>query len=382
MVPLPFQLQVGTIVIIFAGFYGIQHHRLSDGRNIVRVEIKQVVFRIRISCPCGFNKDAAGRQIRVLRDRIGSFDQGPLALRHCGGSRHINSCPVSVLDTDVKAFAVRAFGIFHHSGNFDYLSRLDFSGEILFGAGRGSGSVCNLDRHGSAGFILCHRGDGAGILVGPVLRAVLKAAVENQIIGIYILLSDNGNIIQVEIHQVIFRILVSCPGCFYEYEDSGKIRILRNRIIGLNRVPLAFFNIHIPHRGIGAGVIICPILHGNIKLSGVGTCGIFHLGADMKLLSRLHFSRQILHGAGRRICFVIYQEAALSGRLILRGHFHGSRSVKRPHFPAVRTALKAAVDDQLGCLPCFRSVSYCILSRKSRCIRCPGSRRFCIFFII
>ena len=134
--------------------------------------------------------------------------------------------------------------------------------------------------------------------MSPVLRAVLKAAVYNQLIRIDILLSDNRNIIQVEIHEIIFRILICCPGCFYKYENSGKIRILRNRIIGLNRIPLVFFNIHIPYCGICAGEIICPVLHGHIKFSGVGTCRILHLRADVKLLSRLHFSGQILHRAG------------------------------------------------------------------------------------
>ena len=296
MIPLPLQLQIGAVIVIFSLLNCFRISKFLQG-NIICIEVKQIILLVRICRPCCFNKDSAGRHICIIRNCIFTFYSCPFAFFSGCRCSYFNTCPVPVLDTDIKCLIVRTFIILHFCRYLYNLSLCNLSGNILHRSGSSSSSVRYLCCHVSAGMFFRHCSDCSGLLSCPVFSSVLEITVDNEFVRINIVLGKNRHIIQIEVHEIIFRILLSCPGRLYKYKHSGKICILRNCIIGFNRIPLAFFYIHIPYRRICAREIICPVLHRNVKFSDVRTCSVFYLCTDVKFLSRLYFSGQILHGA-------------------------------------------------------------------------------------
>ena len=372
MIPLPLQLQIGAVIVIFSLLNCLRISKFLQ-RDIICIEVKQIIILVRIFRPCRFNKDTAGRHIRIIWNSKFTFYGCPFTFFDICRCGYFNTSPVSVLDTDIKCLIVRAFIILHLCRYLYKLSLCNLSCNILHRSGSSSRSVRDLCCHVSAGMLFRHCSDCTRILGLPVFCFLFKTAVNNDLIRINIVLGNNRHIVQIEVHEIIFLILLGRPGCLYKYENSGKIRILRNCIVGFNCIPLAFFHIHIPCCGVCACKIICPVLHRNVKFSDVRTCGVFYLCTDVKFLSRLYFSGQILHGAGCRICLIVHQKAAFSGCLIVRSCFHRGCSIECPEFPAVRTIFESAVYDQLFHLRfCFRSgcsIRLCGNSVYRRCSR-------------
>ena len=257
-----------------------------------------------------------------------------------GGDRahHINAAPVAALDAEVEGLGGGAIVVLDLGADLDLLALAQLSGEDLLGAGGGVGAVGDLGGIRAAECLLGDDLQSGGLLDGPGLGAVFKAAVDDNAVARLLCLHGDGHVVHIEVEQVVGGVGSGGPGGLDEASHIGHVCIVGDGVGAGDGGPLALLGGDRAHHVNAAPV---AALDAEVEGLGGGAIVVLDLGADLDLLALAQLSGEDLLGAGGGVGAVGHQQHGVAVLV------HGGEGGGLLDGPGLGAVLKAAVDDEL-----------------------------------